>query len=77
MISGRNVELVPGERVVQAWRAGNWEPGAYSAARFTLQPQGEGTLLSFDHSGFPENQGEHLEAGWHANYWEPLKKYLS
>jgi activator of HSP90 ATPase len=77
MITGRNVELVPGKRVVQAWRAATWEPGAYSIARFSLEPNGKGTLLIFDHTGFPEGQGEHLEAGWRANYWEPMKKYLS
>jgi uncharacterized protein YndB with AHSA1/START domain len=76
MITGRNVELVPGERVVQAWRAGTWEAGVYSIARFSLKPQDAGTLLIFEHTGFPEGQGEHLEAGWHANYWEPLKNYL-
>jgi activator of HSP90 ATPase len=76
MITGRNVELLPGERVVQAWRAGTWEPGAYSIARFSLEHQSAGTLLVFDHAGFPKGQGEHLEAGWRANYWEPMKNYL-
>ena len=33
MITGRNIELVPNERIVQAWRAGNWEPGVYSIAK--------------------------------------------
>jgi hypothetical protein len=30
-----------------------------------------------DHTGFPEDQREHLEIGWNMRYWEPLKKYLS
>jgi len=76
MITGRHVELLPNERVVQAWRAGTWEPGVYSIARFTLMPEAAGTLLVFDHTGFPEGQGEHLQAGWHANYWKPMKKYF-
>jgi activator of HSP90 ATPase len=77
MITGRNVELAPGQRVVQAWRAGNWEPGVYSMARFELKPEGQGTRLVFDHTGYPEGQGEHLSAGWEANYWAPLRKSLS
>jgi uncharacterized protein YndB with AHSA1/START domain len=77
MIQGRNVELVPSQRIVQAWRVGNWEPGVYSIARFELKPEGSGTRLVFDHTGFPEGQGEHLESGWHANYWEPLRKHLA
>jgi activator of HSP90 ATPase len=76
MITGRNVELATGQRVVQAWRAGNWEPGVYSMARFELKPEGSGTRLVFDHTGYPPDQGEHLAKGWEANYWEPLRKAL-
>tara|TARA_R110001632_G_scaffold10296_12_gene38320 strand:- start:1806 stop:1955 length:150 start_codon:yes stop_codon:yes gene_type:complete len=34
------------------------------------------TKLHFEHKGFPADQKEHLESGWHERYWEPLKKYL-
>src|SRR4051794_35972578 len=75
MIEGRQIELVPNKRIVQAWRAKNWGEGQYSIARFELKPSGKDqTTLVFDHDGFPEGQQEHLAAGWHANYWEPLKK---
>jgi uncharacterized protein YndB with AHSA1/START domain len=76
LIVGRTVELVPGERVVQAWRDADWDPGVYSIARFELTEQGAGTKLVFDHTGFPAGQGQHLAEGWKANYWEPLAKYL-
>ena len=80
-ITGRNIELVPGERIVQAWRAGHWPPGVYSIVRFELQGQGEGqdgdTRLIFDQSGFPADNRDHLESGWHKMYWEPLKAYLA
>lgn len=77
MIQGRNLELVPNQRIVQAWRVGNWDPGVYSVVKFELQPQGSDTRLVFDHTGFPEAEREHLESGWHARYWEPLQKYLA
>ena len=77
MIVGRHIELVPGQRVVQAWRAKTWEAGVYSLARFELKAQGDETKIVFDHSSFPEGQGEHLAAGWEANYWEPLRKFLA
>jgi activator of HSP90 ATPase len=77
MIVGRNVELVPNRRIVQAWRAGNWEPGVYSIAKYELKDQGDETCLVFDHTGFPPDIREHLEAGWTANYWEPLRKHLA
>ncbi|WP_223589340.1 SRPBCC family protein [Neobacillus bataviensis] len=76
MILGRNIELVPGVRVVQAWRVKNWPEGLYSIAKFELTEQGSKTKLFFDHVGFPEAEGEHLAAGWGANYWSPIEKYL-
>jgi len=76
-ILGRHIELIPGERIVQAWRAGSWEPGIYSIAKFELKEEGEGTKLIFDHTGFPVGQAQHLAYGWKTNYWEPLAKFLA
>ena len=76
-IVGRHVELVPNQRIVQAWRAGSWDAGIYSIARFELAEQGSGTTIVFDHTGFPAGQGQHLAEGWKAHYWEPLQKYLA
>ena len=75
-ISGRHLELLAGERIVQAWRTGSWKPGEYSIVRFELKEEGPGTKIIFDHQGFPQGQAEHLAAGWKGNYWEPLQKYL-
>jgi uncharacterized protein YndB with AHSA1/START domain len=76
-VTGRHIELVPNERIVQAWRAGGWDLGIYSIARFALVEQGSGTKIVFDHTGFPKGDGEHLAAGWKVNYWEPLEKLLA
>jgi activator of HSP90 ATPase len=76
-ILGRHVELVPNERLVQAWRVANWNPGVYSIAKFALTEQGTATKLIFDHTGFPDGQGQHLAEGWWANYWSPLEKYFT
>ena len=75
-ISGRHIELVSNQRIVQAWHEKAWEPGEYSIARFELREAGSGTKLAFDHTGFPAGAGEHLSIGWKINYWEPLKKFL-
>jgi len=77
MITGRNIELTPNRRIVQAWRAGNWPEGAYSIVKFEFTAQGSDTKLVFDHAGFPAEHGEHLESGWKKMYWEPLQKYLA
>jgi activator of HSP90 ATPase len=75
-IVGRNLELVSGERLVQAWRVAGWDPGVYSVARFELRPEASGSVLVFDHTAFPEEAHADLDAGWHAMYWEPIRKHL-
>ena len=75
-IEGRNVELVPNQRIVQAWRPSAWPPGVYSIVRFELVAHGSGTRIVLDHAGFTEDKWEHLNEGWRSNYWEPLRKYL-
>lgn len=77
MIVGRNLELVPGKRVVQAWRVKEWPEGVYSIARFDLAVEGAGTRLSFEHAGFPAAMRPHLEGGWAKMYWEPLAKFFA
>jgi uncharacterized protein YndB with AHSA1/START domain len=76
-ITGLHLELTPGERLVQAWRAASWKPGDYSVVKFVLASDGPKTRLVFDHRGFPEGTGSHLASGWHAHYWDPLTKYLA
>ena len=76
-IVGRQVELLANQRIVQAWRAMSWDPGAYSIARFEISVQGAGSKITFDHTGFPAGNAEHLAAGWKAHYWEPLAKFLA
>ena len=75
-IVGRQLELVPYQRIVQAWRVVDWNPGIYSIARFGITEHESGTKIVFDHTGFPEGKGQHLAEGWTSNYWEPLQKYL-
>jgi activator of HSP90 ATPase len=76
-ITGRQVVLVPNELIVQAWRSASWGAGLYSIARFQFVDNGNGSKIIFDQGGFPNEEAEHLAAGWQANYWTPLAKLLS
>jgi activator of HSP90 ATPase len=76
-VTGRNLEMLPDERLVQAWRAASWKPGAFSIAAFSLVKDGAKTKLSFEHRGFPDGEGASLAQGWHAHYWGPLTTFLS
>jgi len=77
LIVGRNIELAPNERIVQAWRPANWEPGVYTLVKFELSELGPQTRIVLDHTGFPEQNFRHLNSGWYAHYWDPLKKYFA
>jgi len=76
MIVGRTIEIVSGHRIVQAWRPNHWDPGVYSVVRFQFKPAVSGTTVILDHAAFPAGDYDHLSAGWHEHYWEPLKKFL-
>jgi activator of HSP90 ATPase len=76
LVVGRNIELIPGQRIVQAWRPTHWDSGVYSVVKFELKPQGPGVLVVLDHGGFPEGQYNGLYSGWKLRYWDPMRKYL-
>ncbi len=76
-IVGRNLELVPGRRIVQAWRVSGWPAGLYTTVHFELSAEGGKTTLVMDHYGVPDEFEEHIAGGWHARYWEPMQKHLS
>ncbi len=81
-VEGRQIELVPGQRVVQAWRFGAahpspWEPGVYSTVRFTLEPADDGTRLVIDHTGIPSEWIEHIAGGYPTFYQDPIAHYFA
>ncbi|MGD0737854.1 MAG: SRPBCC family protein [Terracidiphilus sp.] len=77
LIEGRNIELVPNLRIVQAWRPADWPAGLYTLVRFELKPRGTEATLICDHTSFPAGGYDHLDSGWYTHYWDPLKKYLA
>jgi activator of HSP90 ATPase len=78
MVVGRNVELVPNQRIVQAWRVvADFPEGVYTIVKFELKPRDSQTSVVLDQAGFAEGDYDHLSAGWHSHYWEPLKVFLA
>jgi activator of HSP90 ATPase len=76
-IIGRNIELVPNQRIVQAWRVVDWPAGVYSVVVFKFRAQGTGTHLVFDHTGFPDGWRDRLAKGWYSHYWDLLTNYFA
>lgn len=74
-VSGVNVDLVPGKRLVQAWRRDDFPEGAFSMAAITLAPTPSGgTDLVLTHRGVPKALIPETEEYWRRNYWDPLRE---
>jgi activator of HSP90 ATPase len=76
-LGGFHVDLVPGKRIVQAWRSNHWPKGTFSIATFALsKAKGGRTKLKFTHAGVPASSIKGIGKGWQIYYWKPLKAYL-
>jgi uncharacterized protein YndB with AHSA1/START domain len=73
-VTGVNVDLVPGRRLVQAWRRKDFPEGIYSMAAITLAPiPGGGTELVLTHRGVPKDLLDQIEDYWRFVYWAPMR----
>lgn len=76
-IHGKNLELVPNKRIVQAWRTSEFsEKEPDSRIDITLEPSGKQTKLTLRHTNLPPHGGQY-EDGWVESYFEPMKEYFS
>ena len=76
--SGINVDLVPGKRIVQAWRDARFPEGIFSMAAVTLTPTTDGgTELVLTHRGVPKDLIPETELAWREQYWSRIKAYLA
>lgn len=75
-IEGRNLELVPGKRIVQSWRTSEFkETDPDSRIAITLKPVARGTKLTLLHTRVPDGQTGYRD-GWRESYFEPMKVYF-
>lgn len=76
-ISGKNLELEPGKRIVQSWRTTSYkESDDDSQIEVLLEPIEGGTKVTLIHTNVPNEQTTH-EAGWVTHYFEPMKKHFA
>jgi uncharacterized protein YndB with AHSA1/START domain len=77
-IAGRNLELVPGRRIVQSWRTSEFtDEHEDSIITVTLEEVAGGTLLTLVHSKVPEAHKSYEQGGWQKHYFEPMKEYFA
>ena len=76
-ISGKNLELVPGRRIVQSWRTTKFtDADRDSKITVTLEPVDGGTRLTLSHSAVPDGHTSYEKGGWQSHYFEPMKKFF-
>ncbi|KAL5995424.1 hypothetical protein ACLOJK_025484 [Asimina triloba] len=71
-ITGVNLELEEGKRIVQKWRFGNWEDGIHSTVKLTFEePEAGVTIIRLIQTDVPEEDRygnatvvENTERGW-------------
>ena len=75
-ITGFNLVLKPGRKIVQAWRATGWWPEHYSIAIFDIGEAAGGSKLTFTQIGVPSNRFSGHYRGWIEAYWTPMKEVM-
>jgi hypothetical protein len=77
-ITGRNLELMPHQWIVQSWRTTDFtDDHADSVITVMLEDDDEGTLLTLIHSNVPDSLTSYEQGGWQDNYFEPMTEYFS
>ena len=76
-ITGFNLVLNPGKKIVQAWRATGWWPEHYSIAIFDIEKTKNGSKLKFTQIGVPQHRDSGHYRGWIEAYWTPMKEVIA
>jgi activator of HSP90 ATPase len=78
MLAGRNLVVIPGRMIVQAWRATHWKDSDLDSIlvlNFSKAPGG--ARIDLVHVGVPGHDHKGVTDGWPKYYWKPWKRYLS
>ena len=76
-ISGKNLKLENGKKIVQEWKTVEWPTGyPPSIVEFTFRQTKNGTKLTMVHRNVPAEQASSYRQGWIDFYWKPMKKYF-
>lgn len=73
-ISGKNIEFVTNEKIVQQWYFGEQETP--SIVTIKLHPHKKGTSLELIHTNIPDEEFEDFADGWDESYFWPLKDFF-
>ncbi|MES2587816.1 MAG: SRPBCC domain-containing protein [Bacteroidota bacterium] len=77
-VHGYNIELIEGEKIVQAWHfeEDGWQEDHFSICTFIFEAFENKCKVIFTQTGIPAHKVESLRSGWNEFYWEPMAEYL-
>jgi activator of HSP90 ATPase len=76
-ITGHNLKLLPGKRIVQAWRTTEFAASdPDSQIDIELEATPRGSSLTLRHSNIPQGQPDY-RSGWSECYFLPMKDYFT
>jgi len=77
-ITAKNIELIPGKKIVQEWITSEWPEGYQPSILHIELKEVEGeTQLIMKHTLVPTIQADDYDKGWHEHYWDKLKKHFT
>ena len=76
-ISGTNIKLENGRRIIQEWKTTEWPEGLPpSLIEFHFIPKNGGTDIKMIQKNIPASLANNYKRGWKDFYWNPLKEYF-
>ncbi len=77
-ISGKNLLLLDGKKIVQSWRSSEFpEDAADSVLSVQFIEQNGITEVDLEHKDIPPGQGVQYQSGWIEFYANPMQKYFA
>lgn len=77
-VRGTILEIDPGRRIVQSWRAMPWtESDPDSTLTLTFLETEVGARIELVQTDVPDDAVDIIDAGWHEMYWKPWRAYLN
>ena len=74
-IEGKNLEFIPGKKIVQQWYFGDQDEDTIVTIK--LHPHAKGTSVELSHINIPEEAYEEMKDGWENNYFGALEDFYS
>lgn len=74
-ITGKNLEFVPGRKVVQEWYFG--EQSEKSIVSITIQADKENSMVTVEHSNIPDEDFADIAEGWREYYIGAIMNFFN